>query len=145
MPSVAVSWVDPSRTVRVPPPLPLQPDVLCSAVDTALGRLTEAGFSSASLIGDMPAAERAEETRRFRAGETRLMVTTDLFGKGIDVAQVGGTFTDLVLGAFIIACCSRPCTRTRRWGCCRKSLVVCPPAPAPVLVPVPLYLPRRCP
>lgn len=45
-------------------------------------------FPIICLTGDMPDEERREVMRRFREGEARVLVSTDLIGRGIDIQQV---------------------------------------------------------
>ena len=40
------------------------------------------------MHGDMPQAERDEIMRQFRDGHSRVLITTDLWARGIDVEQV---------------------------------------------------------
>ena len=45
-------------------------------------------FTVSLIHGDMDPAMRAERMREFRAGSTRVMISTDLLSRGIDVQQV---------------------------------------------------------
>ncbi len=51
-------------------------------------RLTEAKFSVAVLHSEVPPAERRGVMARFRSGGARVLVSTDLTARGIDVQQV---------------------------------------------------------
>ena len=51
-------------------------------------RLTADDFTVSCLHGDLPAKERREIMKRFRT-TARVLVATDLLGRGIDVQQVG--------------------------------------------------------
>jgi translation initiation factor 4A len=45
-------------------------------------------FAVSALHGDMPQEERTQILSQFRSGATRLLITTDLLARGIDVQQV---------------------------------------------------------
>ena len=45
-------------------------------------------FPIISLTGDMPDESRRGIMQRFREGEARVLVSTDLIGRGIDIQQV---------------------------------------------------------
>jgi ATP-dependent RNA helicase len=45
-------------------------------------------FTVASMHGDMPQSERDAIMQSFRSGEKRVLITTDVFARGIDVQQV---------------------------------------------------------
>lgn len=51
-------------------------------------KLTKSGFSVVRMDGDMNQEERDEIMSIFRKGESRVLVTTDLWARGIDVTQV---------------------------------------------------------
>lgn len=51
-------------------------------------KLQQANFSVSSMHGDMPQAERDEIMRGFREGKSRVLISTDLWARGIDVEQV---------------------------------------------------------
>ena len=51
-------------------------------------KMREAAFTVASMHGDMQQAERDEIMNEFRAGRARVLITTDVWGRGIDVQQV---------------------------------------------------------
>jgi len=50
--------------------------------------MREANFTVSSLHGDMPQQEREEIMKEFRGGETRVLITTDILARGIDIQQV---------------------------------------------------------
>ncbi|MFA7430989.1 MAG: DEAD/DEAH box helicase [Rhodospirillaceae bacterium] len=54
--------------------------------------LTKHGFDVAQLHGDMPQSERTATLARFKAGEVRLMVCSDVAARGIDIADVSHVF-----------------------------------------------------
>lgn len=51
-------------------------------------KMRENNFTVSSIHGDMPQGERDEITRQFRALETRVLITTDVWARGIDVQHV---------------------------------------------------------
>ena len=46
------------------------------------------GFSISSIHGKMPQKDRDTVTAEFRSGKTRVLIATDIYGRGIDVQQV---------------------------------------------------------
>jgi len=50
--------------------------------------LTEQSFSVSVLHGDMIQKERDEIMTEFRTGKTRILITTDILSRGIDIQQV---------------------------------------------------------
>jgi ATP-dependent RNA helicase len=59
-----------------------------SKVDWLKEHMTQANFAIVAMHGDMPQEERDSVMRKFRAGEFRVLVTTDVWARGIDVSQV---------------------------------------------------------
>ena len=57
-------------------------------VDDLDRKLNENGFAVSKIHGKMPQEERNEIMTRFRKGESRILVSTDLLSRGIDVQQV---------------------------------------------------------
>ena len=51
-------------------------------------RLIDANFSISSIHGSMTPFEREERMRQFKTGGTRVLVSTDLLSRGIDVQQI---------------------------------------------------------
>ena len=51
-------------------------------------RLRENNFSVSQIHGDMQQKERQNVMRQFRKGDTRILVSTDVLSRGIDVQQV---------------------------------------------------------
>ena len=60
----------------------------CVQVDWLTKNMRNAGFAVASLHSDMKQKERDALMRDFRSGASRVLITTDLFARGIDVQQV---------------------------------------------------------
>jgi hypothetical protein len=57
-------------------------------VDEVSDRLAGRGYRSASLHGDMAQAERERVLRRFREGQTEVLVATDVAARGLDIEGV---------------------------------------------------------
>ena len=57
-------------------------------VDWLTKKMREAAFTVVSMHGDMAQAERDEIMNQFRGGKARVLITTDVWGRGIDVQQV---------------------------------------------------------
>eukprot|EP00128_Syssomonas_multiformis_P005754 Colp12_sorted_trinity150504_noHs@28397 len=57
-------------------------------VDWLTEKMREQNFTVSSIHGDMPQKEREEITKNFRAGESRVLITTDVWARGLDVQQV---------------------------------------------------------
>jgi ATP-dependent RNA helicase len=57
-------------------------------VDWLTKKLRENNFTVGSMHGEMPQQERDSIMKQFRAGETRVLITTDVWSRGIDVQQV---------------------------------------------------------
>jgi len=51
-------------------------------------QLTNTGFTIEYIHGDMEVEERKKHMEQFRAGSTRILISTDLLARGIDVQQV---------------------------------------------------------
>jgi len=50
--------------------------------------MREANFTVSSMHGDMPQKERDSIMSDFRQGNSRVLLTTDIWARGIDVQQV---------------------------------------------------------
>jgi len=57
-------------------------------VDWLTKQMREANFTVSSMHGDMPQKERDEIMAEFRGGKSRVLIATDVWGRGIDVQQV---------------------------------------------------------
>jgi len=57
-------------------------------VDWLAKQMTEANFMVVAMHGDMPQEERDNIMGAFRACEYRVLITTDIWARGIDVSQV---------------------------------------------------------
>ncbi|KAI9144798.1 ATP-dependent RNA helicase FAL1 [Paraphysoderma sedebokerense] len=57
-------------------------------VDWLTEKMREANFTVSSMHGDMPQKERDAIMNEFRQGSSRVLITTDVWARGIDVQQV---------------------------------------------------------
>jgi len=57
-------------------------------VDWLTDKMREANFTVASMHGDMFQRERNEIMSEFRSGKQRVLIATDVWGRGLDVQQV---------------------------------------------------------
>ncbi|KAL3901695.1 MAG: hypothetical protein SGCHY_000423 [Lobulomycetales sp.] len=57
-------------------------------VDWLTEKMREANFTVSSMHGDMPQQERESIMSEFRQGASRVIITTDVWARGIDVQQV---------------------------------------------------------
>eukprot|EP00055_Hartaetosiga_balthica_P018458 m.134391 g.134391 ORF g.134391 m.134391 type:complete len:397 (+) comp9585_c0_seq1:17-1207(+) len=57
-------------------------------VDWLTEKMIENNFTVASMHGDMKQKERNEIMDKFRSGQSRVLITTDVWARGIDVQQV---------------------------------------------------------
>ncbi|GER30265.1 ATP-dependent RNA helicase FAL1 [Striga asiatica] len=57
-------------------------------VDWLTAKMRENNFTVSSMHGDMPQKERDAIMDEFRSGQTRVLITTDVWARGIDVQQV---------------------------------------------------------
>jgi superfamily II DNA/RNA helicase len=61
-------------------------------VDILYRSLSRHGFDAAALHGDMPQAKRTETLDRFRNGEIRLLVASDVAARGLDIKDMSHVF-----------------------------------------------------
>ena len=57
-------------------------------VDELSRRLSDSDFTCTSIHGDMSQEERNTIMKQFRNGASRVLISTDLLSRGIDVQQV---------------------------------------------------------
>lgn len=50
--------------------------------------MKESNFTVSAMHGDMPQKEREEIMKDFRGGNSRVLITTDVWARGLDVPQV---------------------------------------------------------
>src|SRR5919205_3292581 len=61
-------------------------------VDILYNSLTRHGFDAAALHGDMPQPKRTETLERFKNGEIRLLVASDVAARGLDIQGLSHVF-----------------------------------------------------
>ncbi len=61
-------------------------------VDVLSRSLTKHGFDAAALHGDMPQSKRTETLERFKNGDIRLLVASDVAARGLDVQGMSHVF-----------------------------------------------------
>ena len=61
----------------------------CAQVDWLTQAMQKKDFTVSATHGDMDQNTRDVIMREFRSGSTRVLITTDLLARGIDVQQVG--------------------------------------------------------
>jgi superfamily II DNA/RNA helicase len=61
-------------------------------VDVLFRSLSKHGFDAAALHGDMPQSKRTETLERFRNGEVRLLVASDVAARGLDIEGMSHVF-----------------------------------------------------
>ncbi|MDF2368299.1 DEAD/DEAH box helicase [Sneathiella sp.] len=61
-------------------------------VDILLGSLVKHGFNAGALHGDMSQSHRMETLDKFKSGEIKLLVCSDVAARGIDVSSVSHVF-----------------------------------------------------
>src|SRR5690606_13494838 len=61
-------------------------------VDVVARSLERHGYSAAAIHGDLPQSERMATLRRFRDGELRLLVASDVAARGLDIPDVSHVF-----------------------------------------------------
>jgi len=57
-------------------------------VEWLTGKMREAHFTVSAMHGSMEQKERNDVMQQFRSGSSRVLIATDLWGRGIDVQQV---------------------------------------------------------
>ncbi len=70
----------------------MQSMVFCArrdTVDDVVRRLRDDGCDAAALHSGFSAADRQSTMKRFRSGDVRVLVCTDVLARGVDVQQVG--------------------------------------------------------
>jgi len=79
-------------------------------VDWLTQKLHEREFTVSAMHGDMEQGEREVIMKEFRSGSSRVLITTDLLARGIDVQQVSLVinvcfpFTFIVLHTTVLTC-----------------------------------------
>lgn len=62
--------------------------IFVEQVEWLAEKMRDSNFTVSFMHGDMPQKERDAVMAGFRSGATRLMITTDVWARGIDVEQV---------------------------------------------------------
>lgn len=62
--------------------------MIVEQVEWLAEKMRDCNFTVSFMHGDMPQRERDAVMAAFRSGSTRLMITTDMWARGIDVEQV---------------------------------------------------------
>ena len=57
-------------------------------VDWLADKMRGANFTLVAMHGEMPQKERDQIMQQFRSGKARVLITTDIWGRGLDVQQV---------------------------------------------------------
>ena len=57
-------------------------------VDWLADKMRSSNFTVVAMHGEMPQKERDQIMQQFRAGKARVLITTDIWGRGLDVQQV---------------------------------------------------------
>mmetsp|Transcript_4825 Transcript_4825/g.14214 ORF Transcript_4825/g.14214 Transcript_4825/m.14214 type:complete len:406 (+) Transcript_4825:48-1265(+) len=57
-------------------------------VDWLTEKMRQANFTVSAMHGDMPQQDRDAIMNEFRSGSSRVLITTDVWGRGLDVQQV---------------------------------------------------------
>lgn len=68
-------------------PLMVSIYILLVQVDWLTEKMRNNNFTVSSMHGDMPQKERDAIMGEFRAGTTRVLITTDVWARGLDVQQ----------------------------------------------------------
>lgn len=71
-------------------------------VDWLTEKMRSNNFTVSAMHGDMPQKERDAIMAEFRSGATRVLITTDVWARGIDVQQVTFSFFIHFLGSSTI-------------------------------------------
>ena len=58
-------------------------------VDWLTEKMRQNNFTVSSMHGDMPQKERDAIMQEFRGGTSRVLISTDVWARGLDVQQVG--------------------------------------------------------
>ncbi|MQL90350.1 hypothetical protein Taro_022940 [Colocasia esculenta] len=72
-------------------------DELTLEVDWLTEKMRSNNFTVSSMHGDMPQKERDAIMSEFRSGTTRVLITTDVWARGLDVQQARAIIVSLVI------------------------------------------------
>ena len=65
-------------------------------VDWLTEKMRSNNFTVSSMHGDMPQKERDAIMAEFRSGTTRVLITTDVWARGLDVQQASHVFLSFI-------------------------------------------------
>ena len=71
-------------------------------VDWLTAKMREANFTVSAMHGDMPQSERDAIMEEFRSGGSRVLIATDVWGRGLDVQQVRQLAVGMCVGGWCI-------------------------------------------
>ena len=72
-------------------------------VDWLTERMRGSNFTVSAMHGDMPQQERDAIMTEFRSGATRVLITTDVWARGLDVQQA--SFANFFSYLDVLYCC----------------------------------------
>ncbi len=76
-------------------------------VDWLTEKMRSNNFTVSAMHGDMPQKERDAIMAEFRSGTTRVLITTDVWARGLDVQQVSAPFLSTMFKhMFLMPACS---------------------------------------
>ena len=84
-------------------------------VDWLTERMRTNNFTVSAMHGDMPQQERDAIMTEFRSGATRVLITTDVWARGLDVQQA--SFANFFSYLDVLYCC---CVAWYNASCCYK-------------------------
>ena len=70
--------------------------ILLVQVDWLTEKMRSNNFTVSSMHGDMPQKERDAIMAEFRSGTTRVLITTDVWARGLDVQQASHVFLSFI-------------------------------------------------
>ena len=88
-------------------------------VDWLTEKMRENNFTVSAMHGDMPQKERDAIMSEFRGGNSRVLISTDVWARGLDVQQVRPR--RLLRACHRVPCAVRNCARSSRTGIGRAS------------------------
>ena len=72
-------------------------------MDWLTERMRGSNFTVSAMHGDMPQQERDAIMTEFRSGATRVLITTDVWARGLDVQQA--SFANFFSYLDVLYCC----------------------------------------
>ena len=89
-PSSLLHILGPTHPATLLPPTHHTRAPLPPQVDWLTEKMRQNNFTVSAMHGDMPQKEREAIMDEFRKGATRVLITTDVWARGLDVQQVRG-------------------------------------------------------